>query len=220
MDSGIDLERLRHVAEEARWLCGRGYPATAVAAFIGEHRALSKRERELLDASARADANHRHHIARELELEDVERRPLRVDVVSVVHTVAGLLESSKVTSSLVLESAAGLLFVIEPELPRADAALTEATMLVARELAALKPQAIRLIHDAHGKPLAERLAASFPARGKLSVTIEGVASVSERLADAVHVVSADPAVLDRCGTWLNLPKVVAHALGIRTVTLD
>ncbi|MBM4359219.1 MAG: DUF434 domain-containing protein [Deltaproteobacteria bacterium] len=220
MLSDFDLERLRQVTEEARWLCSRGYPAAAVAAFIAEHRALSPRERDLLDASARADANHKHHIARELEPEDVERRPLRVDPASVLMTVCGLVDASQAPRSLVLESAGGLVFVIEPAPPRSEASMARAITAVAEALVALKPQSIRLVHDASGKALAERLAAALPKRSKLTVTLDGVDSVAEKLTHAVHVVSAEPGVLDRCGTWLNLPARMACELGVRTVKLD
>src|SRR5688500_3349931 len=119
MNSPLDgeaLERLQRAAEEAAYLVTRGYPADAVATFVGRHRALAEAEQALLASSARLHARVKHHIARELDPEDVEKRPLRIDASSTLATIDAALRHAPL-----LESAAGVL--CDPSFRRdADAA--------------------------------------------------------------------------------------------------
>ena len=212
-----DLDRLRSANEEALWLLARGYPTAAVAAFVGEHRALSASDRRLLECSARASAHGRHHIARELDPEDLARRPLRIDASSVVATVAAGL-----SGALLLQTEAGLL--CDPAWQRSEPldaeALQAALNRCARTLARLKPAACRwLVEDAWPARDAFLMAlANQPSKPRQQA--EEVPLVVEALAGAAFVVSADPTVLDRCGTWFNLVGAVLDEQGdCRTLSL-
>lgn len=215
-----EIGDLRRAAEEARWLCDRGYPAEAVATFVTSHRALDARARELVATSARINAHHRHHIARELEPDDLVRRPLRVDVGSLTRAFAGVLAAVRDRSIVVLESAAGLVCTV-PGMPEgAEAHLADATAHLARSLTALSPGPVRLVHPATDRALAEALAGRLGKRRGESPQLEEVASVASRFDGAANVVSADPEVLDRAGTWLNLVGPLARELGVAPLRVD
>jgi hypothetical protein len=216
-DAGIDLERLKAAAEEAQWLCARGYAPDRVAEFVARERTLAERERLWLACAARADAHHRHHIARELDPEDVARRPIRLDAHSVLGTVAAALRA-KAGEGVLLESAAGLL--CDPE-PRPDPAREPAAAKeIARALAALAPSAVVLFAAEADAAACATLEQALTGLRRVKIERQVVASVAAKLRGAANVASADPAVLDECGTWLNLAGIVARELGAPTVSLS
>ena len=214
----LDFERLKAAAEDAAWLCARGYAAAAVAEFVAAERGLGDRERRVLACAARADAHHRHHIARELDPEDIERRPIRLDVRSVVATVVAALRAAK-GGVLLIESAAGL--VCDPEPAAATSEQTgDASRRIAAAVAGLAPSAVRLVYAAGDEEICAPIAAALAAsKRKLKVEREVVANVADRLRGAAGVASADPAVLDECGTWINLAGMIAREIGAPTLRL-
>jgi hypothetical protein len=218
VELGLDLERLKGAAEEAAWLCARGYDAGAVASFVGQQRMLGDRERRLLDASARLDAHHRHHIARELDPEDVERRPLRLEIASVVSTVAAAIRRQAGKDALLLESAAGL--VCDPEPADIDADLErEALSRIAKAIVSLRPSAVRIVCSEGRSNLCDATERAVTAARKLKIERDLVANVAARLKGTANVVSADPAALDECGTWFNLAGMIVREMGVPTLRL-
>jgi len=213
------LTTIRAAAEDAAWLCDRGYPASEVAAFISTHRVLDERARALVSTSARADAHHRHHIARELDAEDVERRPVRVDVGSLVRRFAALLAASRDASVVVLESAAGLVLTV-PDAPDTSATLRdEAVRELAKALLSLSPASLKLVFEEGDAALASTLRLHLERGRRVNVVEDLVRSVATRLEGATFVVSADPTVLDGAGTWLNLTSSYAQALALGPLKL-
>jgi hypothetical protein len=212
------LERLRQAAEEAAYLVARGYPADAVAAFVGRHRALADTEQALLASSARLDAQVKHHIARELDPEDVERRPLKIDASSTLATIDAALRRAPL-----LESAAGVL--CDPSFRRdADASsdLDRAVQRAGDTLRALKPAATTWLLD-ESAPASTRIEEALVRAQKgwrFKVEVKRVPSCAQALARAGFVVSSDPTILDACGTWFNLPaRAVDEVDGVRRVRL-
>lgn len=199
------LATIRNAAEDVAWLLGRDYPADAVSAFVAEHRALGPAERHLLSANARMVARVRHHIAREMDPEDVARRPLRVDAQNVLAIVAAGREGK-----LLLESPAGLLTDPDWErgqpLPEGEA-LAAAARLCCAALQPLRPKGVQLLVSAD-RADTDRTVAALEGAAKAAklkgATIDRVADVIEALAGGAFVVSSDAAVLDRCATWMNL----------------
>ncbi|HHH28371.1 MAG TPA: DUF434 domain-containing protein [Polyangiaceae bacterium] len=199
------LATIRSAAEDVAWLLGRDYPADAVSAFVAEHRQLGAAERHLLAANARMVARVRHHIAREMDPEDVVRRPLRVDAMNVLAVVAAAREGK-----LLLESPAGLL--TDPDYSRDqplpdDEALAEVARLCCAALEPLRPKAVQLLVAADredSERTASALEAAIKATKLKGATVEHVGDVLEALANGAFVVSSDAAVLDRCATWMNL----------------
>jgi hypothetical protein len=201
----MDLNRLRQAAEEAGYLVARGYPALAVAAFVAEHRSLSKDEQALLACSTRLRAEYAKHIARELEPEDLAKRPLRIDASSVLAAVdAGL------AGRTLLESPAGVL--ADPGWQRSGGGISDFDVSLARvesAAAALRPSLVRWYVDASA-PWASRLAEQMSAKkGKRKVEVELVPDAGAALDQAAYVASSDPGVLDGAACWANL---VARAL--------
>lgn len=215
----MDLARLKLAAEDAAWLVARGYPEGDVAAFVAAHHALSGPEQALLGKSARASANVKHHIARELDPEDIERRPLRVDVASVVGTVESALDGHPV-----LETEAGVL--LDPAWDRAryhpGARFTEAVELTVTAALAIRPSAVSWLVDQaapHAAMVGEALS-MHPKLGRRRSEVERVASVPQSVARAGFVASCDLAALDACGTWINLASLaLATKEGVNRVRL-
>jgi hypothetical protein len=200
----MDLERLRRAADEAAWLVARDYPADSVASFVAKHRRLSSEEQTLLAVSTRLRAQYPKHIARELELEDVAKRPLRIDASSVLAAIdAGLSGRS------LLESPAGVL--ADPEWRRPGAELADAAVAIERldaAIKALRPSQVRWYVDREA-PWADLLSAHVMQSTKPKSQIEYVTDAGAALAEAANVASSDPIVLDSAASWINL---VAKAL--------
>lgn len=202
--SGEDLERIRGAAEEAAWLVARGYDAEAVAAFVGKQRALSESDQRLLDCNTRLSANVKHHIAREMDPDDVRGRPLRIDAESLLCSIA-----SARTGALMLESGAG--WLCDPTWTRGarpwSDPLGQAVHDVCAALKSLRPKQLTwLSRGGWDAGLSEAVAAASK-KHKLTASVE-TGDAKAALKGAGFVVSADPAVLDRCATWLNVQQLV------------
>jgi hypothetical protein len=204
---GDDLQRVKQAAEEASWLLARGYATSDVQALVSTHRALSDDERTLLECSARCSANMKHHIARELDPEDVRKRTLKIDTESLLCCAAGA-----ALGVLLIESSAGLL--CDPTWVRGVTPFgqTHAAALenACGALKTLKPKDVCwLVRSDWEAPLS---AALGPLAKTTKLKVEVVAAdVVAKLDGSAFVVSNDPRVLDRCGTWLNLlPLFVAE----------
>ncbi len=214
------LTQLRRAAEEVSWLLARGYPSDAVNDFVGEHRALDLEQQRLLAVNAQLGSEVKHHIARELDPEDVSRRPLRVDAASLVSVVAAGLRGK-----LLLESSAGVL--ADPSWSRGtltwDEAFDGALDRCCAALKRLRPKTCTWVIDPTSAE-AGRLEAGLVAwsqKHKLKAAVTIVEDVVATLAGAPFVVSCDPAILDRCATWMNLaPLALAGAEGKAPLRLD
>jgi hypothetical protein len=164
-----DLARLRLAAEDAAWLIERG------------------------------SAQVKHHIARELDPEDVARRPLRIDAASVIATVEAALDGAPL-----LETPAGVL--IDPGWRRSEhqpgANLQAALTRVLSAVASLRPKAVHWVVDERAEQLLAALA-SHKKVGRAKAEVVQVADVVTSLRGAAFVASSDPAVLDEVGTWVN-----------------
>src|SRR5690349_9328475 len=67
---------------------GRDYPPNTVLSLVGDHHALEPSQRLAIERGVCSDAQYRRHVVRELEVDDVTRRPLVIDAIDVVRTVA------------------------------------------------------------------------------------------------------------------------------------
>jgi hypothetical protein len=200
----VDAQRLQQAAEEAGWLVARGYPAGATSRFVAEHRALSEDDRRLLASHAALHANVRHHIARELDAEDIAKRALRVDAASALATVARGL-----AGETLLESDAGVLVSPGWERGSFPEGADRALAAIGAALDPLRPAEARFVCARTHAADAERLLAGLGKR-RWKAIVQPEDDVVAALANAPFVVSADPAVLDGCATWIN---VVALAAG-------
>jgi hypothetical protein len=213
------LEKVKQAAEETGWLVGRGYPTEATVSFVSQHRALGPSELRWLDCGTRANRSYRHHIARELDPEDVARKQLRIDAASVVATVEAALAGAPL-----LEGMAGML--CDPSFTRDTYTVSDATTpavdLLVKALEALRSNTTRWFIDESLRDagafseLLHRADARFP---RVAMEVERVPNVVARLRGAALVVSADPSVLDECASWFNLPVLaLADRAGTRVLS--
>ena len=194
-------------AEEAGWLVTRGYAAAAVSEFVARERRLSDEEQRLLACATRLRAQYAKHIARELEPEDVAKRPVRIDASSVLSAVDAALEGRPL-----VESPAGVLS--DPTWRRASgqvAALDAAVERVEAALGPLRPSVVRWYVD-ESAPWASRLEelVSKKKKSRAKIELARVEDAGAALRESAYVASADPDVLDDCACWLNL---VGRAIG-------
>ncbi len=201
-----DASKLAQAAEEAGWLVDRGYPSASASAFVAEHRGLDEADRKLLSCNARLHAQVRHHIAREMDAEDVHKRMLVVDAESALATVAAARAGRPL-----LESAANV--HADPEWVRGAPLLEPETTLsaLADVLDELRPARVRLVSSPDHRQALEEVARGLGKR-KYKLEVESSDDVIAAMRGVGFVVSSDPAVLDGCATWVNAVGMVVKRL--------
>ncbi len=208
----MDLDGLRRAAEEAAWLVSRGYEPLPVAAFVAEQRCLSAEDQALFACATRLRAEYAKHIARELEPEDVAKRPLRIDASSVLAAVdAGL------AGRPLLESPAGVLADPSWQRPGAELeSLPGALERIETALRALRTTPVRWYVDESAPWAAKLLALLSGSKAKVTQ----MPDVAAALAGGAHVASSDPIVLDAVASWLNLPARALAGTAARPIRLE
>jgi len=214
------LPALRLAAEETAWMIGRGYPQGRVTEMVSERHGLGERQRLAVERGICSDPQYRRRAVRELDAEDIQRRPLRIDAENLLVTIEVALAGGPLLS-LLDGSVSNLAWSRGAHGPVAetDAALERIGAAVRR----LKPSVSRwyLGNGAEGaQSLADRITAAGP-RWKVPVEIKRVDDVAATLGKASQVVSSDPLVLDECGSWFNLaPLVIGDLTSAWKVTLQ
>jgi hypothetical protein len=207
---------------EVAWLVGRDYGEVEALAFVAAHHGLGPEERVAVTRGMCSDAQYKHRALRELDADDLGKRPLRLDAAGVLSTVEAALAGRPLLASL-----DGTLSdpTFDREKYRASettGAAVERVLVAAREL---RPSVVRVFLPAAGQAGADALAAQIeekaPALKRVPLEIKRVASVVAALENGAHVVSPDPAILDRCASWFNLASKIAEGIdGLRVVRLQ
>lgn len=214
------IARLRLAAEEVAWLTGRGYPLGIVSDLVAQHHGLGAAQRAALAQGTCSEPQYRRRAARELEAEDVARRPLAVDAIDVVSAVEAALEGRPVLQTLdgTVRAFAGDGAGWAPG-PSTDDAI-DRVLAFAKEL---RPQVVRLLVDErspHAAAAAERITARVKA-GKAKAEVVSVPDVRAAMKKERQVVSGDADVLDACGGWFNLAgRIVEGIPSARIVRLQ
>lgn len=216
------IERLRRAAEEVAWLTGRGYRLEDVDALVSRHHGLSDEERSLLVVGTCSEPQYRRRAARELEAEDVARKPLAIDAVGALTAIEAALEGQPVLQTLDGSVRAASTRTRDDAFrvgPRTDDALVR----LLTELKSLRPSMARLVVEdavAGAAELRDLVAKRAKERGvKAQVVL--VPELRAALRREPHVASADAEVLDACGAWFNLVgRVVTSVPGARLVRLQ
>jgi hypothetical protein len=220
-DFGDDaIGRLKLAAEEVAWLTGRGYPIDAVGALVAAHHGLTDAQRAALARGTCSEPQYRRRAARELEAEDVARRPLAIDAIDAVATIEAALDGRPVLQTLDgTVRAFGVDRSAYAPGPRADEAI-DRLFSAARELRA---SMLKLVVDEAAKGASEleaRLAERAKAH-KAKVEIAKVASAAKALRKERQIVTGDAETLDACAGWFNLVgRVVEGAPSARIVRLQ
>jgi hypothetical protein len=214
------IARLKLAAEEVAWLTGRGYPLETVGEIVAAHHGLSPAQRAALACGTCSEPQYRRRAARELEPEDVAKRPLAVDGIDAVAAIEAALAGRHV-----LQTLDGTVRAFAVDRARyapgahADDAI-DRLLSAAREL---RPSLVKVYVDegaAGAKDLATRLADRARAQ-KAKIEVALVPDAPKALRKERQVVTGDADTLDACAGWLNLVGRVAEAVpGAKIVRLQ
>lgn len=202
------IERLRRAAEEVAWLTGRGYPLDTTSDLVARHHALTDAQRSALTRGTCSEPQYRRRAARELEAEDVARRPLAIDAADVVATIEAAIDGRPVLQTLDGTVRAfgidGATFVPGPG---TDAAI-DRLLSAAKEL---RPSLVRFYLPEGSDDLRARIDARASAQ-KVKSETKLVADVRKALAKERQIVTGDADALDECAGWYNLAARVVETV--------
>lgn len=214
------IGRLKLAAEEVAWLTGRGYPLGVVSDLVAGHHRLSPVQRAALACGTCSEPQYRRRAARELEPEDVARRPLAIDAIDVIAAVEAVLAGRPVLQTL---DGTVRAFGVDRATYAATAAVDEAIERLLGAVKALRPSVVRWVIDG-AAPLATDLATRLAAHGKaqkVKTEIVTAALAADVLRKERQIVTGDAATLDACVGWLNLVgRVVETIPGASVVRLQ
>lgn len=213
------IARLKLAAEEVAWLTGRGYPLATVGALVASHHGLTAAQRAALACGTCSEPQYRRRAARELEAEDVARRPLAIDTIDAVATLEAALEGRPVLQTLDgTVRAFGVDRAAWAPGARADEAI-DLLLAAARELRA---SLVKFVVD--DGPAGVDLEARVTARAKIrkaKVEVARVHDARKALAKERQIVTGDAATLDVCAGWTNLVgRLVEGMSGAKIVKLQ
>lgn len=216
------IARLKLAAEEVAWLTGRGYPLDAVGDLVAGFHALSAPQRAALALGTCSEPQYRRRAARELEAEDVARRPLSIDIVDALRTIEAALRGEAI-----LQTLDGTVRAVPGgDGPRSSYTVTgesePAVDLLLKTARELKPSLLRFfVSEADASA---ELVALLDARAKLhkaKMEMVTVPAVDRALRKERQVVTGDAETLDACAAWFNLVgRVVAQLAAANVVRLQ
>lgn len=214
------IERLKLAAEEVAWLTGRGYPLDVVGELVAVHHGLSMAHRAALACGTCSEPQYRRRAAREIEVEDIAKRPLAIDAIDCVAAIEAALGGRHVLQTL---DGTVRAFAVDRAAyapgANADDAI-DRLLAAAREL---RPSIVKVYIDegsAGAKDLEKRIGDRAKA-AKAKVEIAAVPSATKALRKERQIVTGDADTLDACAGWLNLVgKVVEAVPGAKIVRLQ
>ena len=217
-------ERLRTAAAEYSWLLTRSYAVDSALTLVGDHHSLTARQRLAIRRSACSDQALGERMARQIALHDARGGPIAIDGYNLLITVesalsGGIIFIGRDGCCRDLASVHGTYRKVEETVP--------AVMLIADYLGS---QAVPHVDWYLDRPvsnsgrlkvlMAETLG-RHPSPGKTIWNIELVASPDTVLSDHHGTVAtADSAILDRCGPWVNLAKAILEARAPGALKVD
>lgn len=205
------LPIMRRAVEELSWLLTREYPSSAAVKLVGDRYAMTERQRWAVARASCADASRAGRIAKQLRPEQVSGRPIAIDGFNLI-----IILETALSGGVVLRGRDGAFRDLSSihGTYRAVQETDRAIRLAAAALAPLAPGPVCWLFD---QPVSNsgRLAARLRDLGTemgLPWTAEVVMDPDRVLAVTTDVVvTADSAVLDRAGSWLNLTELVLQA---------
>lgn len=208
--SGERLPLLRTAVAQLSWLLSRGFPVDASAELIGNRHALRSRQRDALQRCAASDQACAGREAKRLAPSLLAGRPLAIDGYNVLLTVEAALGGA-----VVLEGRDGAFRDLSSMSRhyRRVAETRTALERIGEVLAALGVTRALWLFDrpiSNSGRLARLLRELAEERG-WPWEIELVDNPDRLLrATGDTVATADSAILDRCGSWLNLARQVVE----------
>ncbi len=201
------LPNLRTAASDLRWLLGRDYARKSALKIVGDRYSLTARQRIAVSRCTCSDAEVENRKSRRIDATELEGRDLLIDGFNVLTTVEAAL-----SGGLVLESCDGC-FRDMASMHGSYRQVEEtrsAIEFVLQFLMARNPGNIEWLLDKpvsnSGRLRAEILGAAES--GDLDCDVTLVPDPDRLLVEAHEslVASADSAVLDGCGPWINLAR--------------
>jgi hypothetical protein len=213
LDFGLEaLPKLRTAADDLCWLLSRGYPKDSALKLVGDRYGLRARQRTALQRVAASDEERDLRRLKVVPPEALPAQELLVDGYNVLLTVETALGG-------------GVVLLARDGVVRDMASMSGHYRRVKQTLPAL--ELLGAFLDLHGprrvlwlfdrpisnsgrlkKVIEQRAAAAgWPWEVELSANPD-----RELAASASIVASADSAVLDRCGRWVNLARLVVEGL--------
>lgn len=205
------IERLRLAAEEVAWMTGRGYDLEVVGNVVAAHHRLTDDERSALARGTCSEPQYRRRAARELELEDVARRPVAIDGIDAVSTIEAALAGRPILQTL---DGTVRAFDVDRATYVPGASADDAIDRVFAFLKELRPSMVKVLLD-EGAAATADLKERYAARAKAAKAKSEVAVVPDTLKalrKEKHIVTGDAATLDACAAWLNLVGKVVEAI--------
>jgi hypothetical protein len=202
---------LSRAVAELSWLLTRGYPPGTTLKLVGDRYRLTERQRWAVGRAVCTDAQCAHRAATQLPPANLGGRPVSIDGFNLLITL-----ETALSGGVVLRGRDGALRDLSSihGTYRAVQETDRAIRLAAVALLALAPGPVRWLLDqpvSNSGRLAARLRELGPALG-LPWTAEVVMNPDRNLAETTDiVVTADSAVLDRAGAWLNLAALALEA---------
>jgi hypothetical protein len=214
------IARLKLAAEEVAWLTGRGYPRDVTSDVVAKHHSLSQVHRAALACGTCSEPQYRRRAARELEPEDVAKRPLAIDAVDAVAALEAALAGRHVLQTL---DGTVRAFGVDRHAYAPSAQADEAVDRLLAAAKELRPSVVRIYVDetaAGAKDLATRFTDRAKAqKAKVEVTL--VPDAPKALRKERQIVTGDADTLDACAGWLNLVgRVVESVPGAKIVRLQ
>jgi hypothetical protein len=202
---------LRRAVDELSWLLTRGYPPASTLELVGNRYALTERQRWAVGRAACTEEQQARRRATQLPAVNLDGRPVSIDGFNLLITL-----ETALSGGVLLRCRDGALRDLSSihGTYRAVQETDRAIRLTAAALLPLRPGPVRWLLDqpvSNSGRLAARLRELGPTLG-LPWTAEVVMNPDRDLADTTDiVVTADSAVLDRAGAWLNLASSALEA---------
>lgn len=214
------IERLKLAAEEVAWLTGRGYPLDVVGELVATHHALSAAQRDALACGTCSEPQYRRRAARELEPEDVAKRPLAIDGIDAVAAVEAALAGRHVLQTL---DGTVRAFGVDRASYAPGSGADDAIDRLLASAKELRPSLVKIYVDESAAG-AQELSARFAERAKAQkakVEVALVPDTPKALRKERQIVTGDADTLDACAGWLNLVgRVVESVPGAKIVRLQ
>lgn len=204
------IPRLQTATAQLSWLLTRGYPVQAATELVGNRFALRQRQRDALQRCAASDTACAARAARRLEPAAMAGRSLMVDGYNVLLTVEAALGGG-----VVLLARDGV-FRDLTAMSRHYRRVKETTVALGQIGATLEELGCGPVHFYFDQPISNsgklaKLLAAIAREHGWPWEVELVPNPDSVLRSSTDAVAtADSGILDRCGDWFNLARVVVE----------
>ena len=208
--SGPRIDALRGAVEDLSWLLGRGYAEPSALKIVGDRYQLRRRQREALRRAACPDASRQARLERQVRPGEIGGMSLLVDGFNVIITVEAALSGSAIFRCRDgclrdIASIHGSYRQVE-ETRRAVSACGDVL-----EASGAGPVTWYLDSPVSNSGRLARLMRTVAEERGWSWEVELVKNPDAVLVQRTGVVAtSDAPVLDSCGPWLNMARVVVE----------